>query len=363
MAVQGANCESERALLESWRGPLLELCNEVRSAARAAVARALSGGSLTHLARPVAQGAGDVTFGLDEATERVVRSWFAEESKRRPLSLLTEDTGWLHRGPGAHGSRELPDFDHGGPRIAIDPIDGTRHLMADLRSAWTILSCAGAGPLQPRFSDLGFGIAAEIPDSRAARWRRLEAFAGAPARWAELDLESPRIFSAGELRSDREVRADHGYYLFFSYHPGLRVEVASLAARFFANTERALGADLSHCYDDQYISSGGQLALLSLSTYRMVVEARNTLARYHHKRTQCAKPYDMAGAALIARMAGCVVEQPTGEPLDFALDAETPVDFAAYVNEESAARLRPHLLTALKSEQQRAKALPQTRDV
>ena len=44
---------------------------------------------------------------------------------------------------------EIRPFDHGGPRVVIDPIDGTCHLMNDLRSAWTVIGLAGPGEGQP----------------------------------------------------------------------------------------------------------------------------------------------------------------------------------------------------------------------
>ena len=62
-----------------WCERLLALADVVRDAARGALRAAIGRGSLDSIARPVAQGAGDVTYGID---------------------VPTEEAGWKHRGPG-----------------------------------------------------------------------------------------------------------------------------------------------------------------------------------------------------------------------------------------------------------------------
>lgn len=307
---------------------------------------ALASGSLASVARPAGLGAGDTTYVLDAVAEGVLSEWLDERAKLGPVSLLTEDAGWRHRGPGPDGrSVELAGFDHGGPRLAIDPIDGTRNLMTDLRSAWTVVSLAGPGREEPRYADLVGGIVAEIPDSRAARARVLSATRGGGCRLAVHEPCDGGIVEENALRADDDDRVDHGYYPFFAYSPDLRPAVAQLAAGFFERLARLEGADVRNCYDDQYISSGGQLALLALGTYRMIVEPRRWLAR--GRPAVVAKPYDMAGAALCAEEAGCVVTALDGSRLDFPLDAHTPVGFAGFANRRTARRLRGHLDAAL----------------
>ena len=98
--------------------------------------------------RPASQGAGDASWALDEACEAEVEGWFASRALEGPLSLLTEHHGWRHRGPdGGGGWRELDGFDHGGPRVVCDPVDGTRHLLLRHRAAWCLIALAHAGRL------------------------------------------------------------------------------------------------------------------------------------------------------------------------------------------------------------------------
>jgi fructose-1,6-bisphosphatase/inositol monophosphatase family enzyme len=340
--------ESDGAIESEWQARLVELCSSIRDAARAALAAADASGERSSVTSPVRQGAGDVTYAIDECTESVVERWFREVARGRPLSLLTEDTGWRHLGPDrAGGVAELAGFDHGGPRIALDPIDGTRNLMADLRSAWTVVSFARAGAGVPRLRDLTLGIVSEIPDTRAALYRRLSASRGRPCEIELRRLDADEPVRRRELAVDEDARVDHGYFPFFRYSPAQRPALARIEARFFELAEEREGAELRHVFDDQYISNAGQLVLLALGTYRTIVDFRGWLARSLELPAVTSKPYDVAGAIVCARAAGCVVEGPHGAELDFPIDVSTPVDFVGYVNAATRARLAPLLDVAL----------------
>lgn len=326
-------------------------CSTLADAVRAASRAALCEDGLEQRTRAVRSGVGDVTYGLDERCEAAVESWFEAVARERPLSLLTEDTGWRHRGPGPRGAlgsaRELDGFHHGGPRLALDPVDGTRGLMFDLRSAWTVVSLAGPGRGQPRLSDLEHGALWELPDSRAARFRVLSAMRGGTCRLEERALEGDGSARGTQLVADGDARCERGFFPFFRYEPAWRPELARLEAEFFRRLEEHEGAALRHVFDDQYISNAGQLALLGLGTYRMIADLRAWLAARRGARTTTSKPYDVAGAILVARAAGCVIEAPEGGELEFALDAHTPVSFVGWANGATAQRLGPHLRAVL----------------
>ncbi len=356
---RGADSGPETALAAHWRPLLRELAREIRVPVRRTLreAQAAERGQearLDQVTEVVGEGAGDITFAIDVVAEDAVDRWFRRVAADTPLSLLTEDTGWQHRGPSASGGcEELPGFDHGGPRIALDPIDGTRNIMHDLRSAWVVVSLAAPGPGEPRFGDLVYGAISEIPDSRAAEARELDAVAGQGANLRRLGLQSDgdeQELADGPLRTDQEVRLDRGYFPFFAFHPSCRADVAALGFSVMQSvaTEHP-SIELATVFDDQYISSGGQLALLALGGYRSIVDARYAVGEKTKRPTQTAKPYDMAGAVLVAAEAGCVVLAPDGRPLDFPLDVTTPTDFAGFHNRGTADAILPHLIAALRS--------------
>ena len=322
-----------------WLPRLVDLSDRIRVAARKALLGAVEQGSLAPLARVAGEGAGDVTYGIDVPAEEVLTEWLLEHSRAEPLSILTEDAGWRHRGP----EGDLPGFDHGGPRISVDPIDGTRMLMSDLRPAWSVIGLAGPGRETPRLSDVVVGVLSEIPDSRAGRYRRLVAERGQGCRSEERELGDGRVVRARKLDTGKDDRVDHGLFPFFRYMPDQRPEIAAIEAAFFARLAEHEGADVRACWDDQYVSNGGQLALLALGTYRLIADLRASVAARHGRTTLTGKPYDISGAVLCAQEAGCVVTAVDGSPLDFPLDAETPVGFVGWANAATARRLAPHL--------------------
>lgn len=337
----------DAALDARWTGPLLALCRDIRAVTRQTMARALARGDAVAVARPIRQGVGDVTYGIDVASEHVLARWAEETARTQPLSLLTEETGWRHLGPGREGVRELAGFDHGGPRIVVDPIDGTRNLMTDLRSAWTVLGLAGPGTGEPRLADVALGLVCEIPDSRGARGRIFSAVRGGQCEFVEEAFDGSEQRAERVLHTDDEARVDHGYFPFFKYLPDMRPDIGRIEAEFFRRIAEHEAADVRNCYDDQYISNGGHLALLALGTYRMIADLRAHLALERGRATMTTKPYDIAGAVVCARAAGAVVTAVDGSELDFPIDATTPVSFVGWVNRATAERLAPYLARAL----------------
>jgi len=314
------------------------------------VRAALVSHTTLELSTPVRAGAGDVTFALDEITERAVTAWAEEVARERPFSLLTEDSGWRHLGPGLRGGvRELEGFDHGGARIALDPIDGTRNVMADLRPAWTVVSFCDPGPAQPRLGDLTYGLVSEIPNTGAGRFRRVWAEAGAPCWMEQAPLSGAGALAPARraLSVDGDDRPDRGYFPFFRYDAALRPALAALEADFFRRLAEREGADLHHCFDDQWCCGAGQLVSLMLGTYRMLVDVRGLIGLRLGLPATTGHPYDVAGAILCARAAGCLVNDPSGAPLDFPIDCTTPLDIVAWTNRATAERLGPHLRAAL----------------
>lgn len=336
-------------LAQAWLPRLVALSDRLRVATRSALLEAIESGKLDAMARPVGRGAGDVTYGLDVPAERELDRWLEENARRGPLSLLTEDAGWRHRGPGKRGKTvELAGFDHGGPRISVDPVDGTRVLMTELRSAWSVIGLAGPGESAPRLSDVAMGVLSEIPDSRAASFRRLSARRGAGCTLEERTLRGRALGGRRRLSTGKDDRPDHGFFPFFRYAADQRPALAAIEAAFFARLARLEGAEVRNCYDDQYTSNGGQLALLALGRYRMIADLRAWDAARRKRASVTSKPYDVAGAVLCAREAGCVVEAADGGELDFPLDAETPVSFVGWVNSATHERLRRHLSAAMR---------------
>ena len=97
-------------------------------------------------------------------------------------------------------------------------------------------------------------------------------------------------------------------------------------------------------FDDQYISTGGQLYELIVGHDRMLGDIRPPVyAKLRFSAASlCCHPYDIC-TALIAQEAGCIVEAPDGKPLRVPLDTTTPVAWMGYANATLARAVRPVL--------------------
>ena len=111
---------------------------------------------------------GDTIYRIDERGEAVLLEWAADwaRSLGRPLVLIAE-------GIAGDGRIVLPaggDPNEAAFECIVDPIDGTRGLMYDKRSAWALTAIApGRAALgrRPRLSDVLVAAQAELPTSRA----------------------------------------------------------------------------------------------------------------------------------------------------------------------------------------------------
>jgi hypothetical protein len=94
-------------------------------------------------------------------------------------------------------------------------------------------------------------------------------------------------------------------------------------------------------FDDQYMTTGGQIYELMVGHDRMLGDLR-PLA---HRRigidsALVCHPYDIC-TSLLLQEAGGVVEDPWVRPLDVPLDTTSPVAWMGYANPALAATVRP----------------------
>jgi hypothetical protein len=155
----------------------------------------------------------------------------------------------------------------------------------------------------------------------------------------------------------------HGFATVSKFFPGTKVRAAWLEERLFAAVvgEHAGGAPL--VFDDQYISSGGQLYELMVGHDRFVTDLRPVLmdarglpwereamtahAQPRSVRRLCARPYDLC-TALIAEEAGVAVTDAWGRPLAAPLDTSSDVSWVGYANAHVRALVEPVLHALLR---------------
>ena len=103
-------------------------------------------------------------------------------------------------------------------------------------------------------------------------------------------------------------------------------------------------------FEDQYISSGGQLYELTVGHDRWVADVRPLVDAAWRRRGQslgvCSHPYDLC-TELIAREAGVIVTDPLGSSLDAPLDVFTDVAWIGFANATLRDRIAPLLAEIL----------------
>lgn len=287
--------------------------------------------------RTVRDDAGDTVFGLDAAVEETLLARCRAWGEETPFLLLAE--GLPPEGvPCGTGP---PTF-----RMLADPVDGTRGLMADKRSAWCLAAIAPDRGPATRLADVELAVMTELPTLRQATVDCLWAVRGRGARGERHNLYTGTT-EALPLVPSNATDLQHGFATVDDFFQGGKVPMARLAERIFTAGRGPWNPAKAEVWSDQYISTGGQLAELALGRDRFVLDVRPLVHRaLGHEPSLCAKPYDLC-TALIAREAGCVLTDPMGGPLYAPLDVGTNVAWAGYANPALAERLGPIVAAAL----------------
>lgn len=285
---------------------------------------------------------GDTIYRIDERGEADLLEWAEDwaQSLGRPLVLTAE-------GISGDGRIVLPAG--GDPTDAVfecivDPIDGTRGLMYDKRSAWALAAIApGHATLGrlPRLSDVLVAAQAELPTSRARLADTLWA-TGRGVHGTTVDLVSGAE-SPWRPSPSRAKDLAHGFATVAKFFPGTKEAAAWLEERLFAQVAGDDPGGAPLVFDDEYISSGGQLYELMAGHDRFVADLRPVFMRAKGLPVRlCARPYDLC-TELIARRSGVIVTDAWGAPLDPPLDTVTDVAWVGYANPVIRALVEPVL--------------------
>jgi hypothetical protein len=329
------------------RDALLGLILQLHAQIRDAVVAACERRALEDLAGVAEDdAAGDTIYAVDRVSEAVLVGFFAEHvAPRWPLVLVGEGL--------PDGIVTLPE---GLPqheaviRVIVDPIDGTRGLMYQKRPAWILTGVAPNKGPATRLSDIELAVQTEIPLVKQHLCDVLWATAGGALhaeRLNRLTGEQAPI----QLRPSQARSIAHGFATVSRFFPGMREELAAIDDGVVRAVLGPPQTGKAQCFEDQYISSGGQLYELIAGRDRFVADLRPLLDRHQASRGQalgiCCHPYDLC-TALIARQAGVLLTDETGNPFDGPFDIEADVGWIGYANAAIRAQIEPALLGALR---------------
>jgi len=298
--------------------------------------------SLSSIAR---EEEGDTIYAVDRISEELLLEFFEHEIA--PVSSLVLIAEGL-----AGGKVTLPRGtaeSDAAYRIIVDPIDGTRGLMYQKRSAWILTGAAPNRGEQTNLTDIELAIQTEIPLVKQHLSDCLWAIRGQGA-FAERFDRLTHTRDPFKLHPSRAASIAHGFAHISRFFPGAREELAAIDEEIVYAALGPAAPGKAHCFEDQYASTGGQLYELMSGHDRFIADVRplmeNLLRRRGAPLGICAHPYDIC-TELIAREAGVIVTDVQGQMLSAPLNVEADIGWAGYANEAIRAQIEPLLQTAL----------------
>jgi fructose-1,6-bisphosphatase/inositol monophosphatase family enzyme len=328
-------------------GALLAPIRRLHAEIRDAVVEACECAALDDMARVSREAEGDTIYAVDRVSEERIVDFFAHEvAPSAPLVLVAE---------GLEGGRVVlprgtPE-DDAAWKIVVDPIDGTRGLMYQKRSAWILTGVAPNRGQATGLRDIVLAVQTEIPLVKQHLLDSLWAFRGRGAHAERLDRLTGETRPL-PLRPSGADTIAHGFAMVSRFFPGAREELAAIDEEIVRGALGPAEPGKAHCFEDQYISTGGQLYELAAGHDRFVADLRPLMEKSLAGRGLplgiCCHPYDLA-AELIARESGVIITDACGAPLDAPLDVGTDVAWVGYANERIRAQVEPLLQAALRT--------------
>jgi hypothetical protein len=150
------------------------------------------------------------------------------------------------------------------------------------------------------------------------------------------------------LRSSQATDFKHGFASLARFFPEGKALLARVEEGIW-DALYGLGSTASPLvFDDQYITSGGQIYELLAGHDRMLGDLRPlALRKLGFDASLTCHPYDIS-TALLLQEAGGVVETPEGTPLRAPLDTTSRVAWMGYANPTLAGQVRPLLQRLIK---------------
>ncbi|HKH90168.1 MAG TPA: hypothetical protein VKA54_00120 [Gemmatimonadaceae bacterium] len=290
-------------------------------------------------------GAGDTIYAVDRVSEETLVAGLEQLAREEPLVLIAEGlppSGLvLPRGTAESDCRW---------RLLVDPIDGTRGLMYQKRPAWILTGLAPNRGAETRLRDIVLAVQTEIPLVKQHLCDQLWAVRGEGVESRRVDRLTGRTEPLA-LRPSRADTTAHGFASVSRFFPGARDVLAAIDDEVATAVLGPPQAGKAACFEDQYISSGGQLYELMAGHDRYIADLRPLLRELMLDRglphPLCCHPYDLC-TILIAEELGLPITGPTGAPLDAPLDLESDVAWIGYANDALRRNVEPALIDALR---------------
>jgi hypothetical protein len=294
------------------------------------------------LSKVAGSGGGDTIYAVDKFGEEAVGEWFRTNwPADMPVQVVMEGIEGEWCFPEGTAAAET-DW-----KCIIDPIDGTRGLMYDKRSAWSLAGVAPQRGEETMLSGIVAAAMTEIPVSK--QWRADQFSATREGGVRGISFDVLRGGGAELLATPSQARDfRHGFASLAKFFPEGRTLTSQIEERIWDELVGLNASASPEVFDDQYLSTGGQFHELLAGRDRMVGDIRPLVFRALDMDGSLAcHPYD-ACAWLVLERAGVVFEHPLGGFPDAPLDTESGVAWVGYANTALAAAMRPVLQKTLR---------------
>ncbi|MDR1701619.1 MAG: hypothetical protein LBR56_02455 [Sporomusaceae bacterium] len=287
---------------------------------------------------------GDVCYSVDLASESIIDEFFSRQAIAGGVVIICEGLG----------KRVYPPSlteEEAAWRIIIDPLDGTRHIMYDNRSAWVLTGVAPNLGGLTNLQDVVLAVQTEVPPTMQSLSAVLVGVRGGGVRHSVWDIEENKCLAPHvPLSPSQEVVLDNGFVVFPNFFPGTKAIISAIEETVLENILGPAQECSALVFSEQYISSAGQIYMLISGRYRVCADIRAELAEFQQKRGQklpmCAHPYDLA-TCLIAEELGIVLVDGRGRPLAYPLDTKTNCSWVGYANKTICNNFQPVLLQVM----------------
>lgn len=327
-------------------GEFLPILKTLHASIRDAVVEACEKTAVEQLAGVAKEEEGDTIYEVDRVSEELLVEFFEKEiANQTSVVLVAEglETGQIVL---PHGTSE-EDAEW---RVIVDPIDGTRGLMYQKRPAWILTGIAPNKGENTNLSDIEAAIQTEIPLVKQHLSDMLWAEKGKGAKAERFNRITKETIELNISSSSADTIA-HGFATVSRFFPGVGIEATEIYEEVVRGVLGVVETGKAQCFEDQYISTGGQFYELMCGHDRFICDLRPVFEKSLNKQGFrlgiCCHPYDLC-TELVAREAGVILTDENGEELKATLSVEPDVAWIGYANEKVRKQIEPLLMEALK---------------
>lgn len=228
-------------------------------------------------------------------------------------------------------------------RLIIDPIDGTRGLMYDKRSAFFLAGAAENKGDQTSFSDIEVAVMVEIPCIKSYWSDMISAIKGKGVERTMLNL-STNYKHPKSMPQLNATTIYGGFAQISRFFPNGKTILAEIEERLLETLFPDVPEGRAYIFEDQYISTGGQIYEMLMGKDRFIADIRDALfckmKKQGKKVGHVCHPYDIC-ITLICKESKIIITDIEGNPLDSKLDVVSGVNWIGYANQHIRDEVEP----------------------